>query len=177
MTETILDLGVLRITEEAISFISASDENGVEGRVSLSAIASVTKKGILLPFVWPVLATISAELFVLFAVLSVLNPLTRQPLADSLINILNWCGFDATVIVQRFYDDHHLFLISMIFLVLTLLPVAIAVLVRRGRLAVRLVSAHKPAVGELILTAGKDVELLQEAMTKVVEARRSRGGG
>jgi hypothetical protein len=174
MTETVLDAGNIIVTEEAINFKSGSGDNAAEVRISFSAVAGVVKKGVVWPLIWPSLVTILAELSISFIVLSALNPLTRKPLADFVIEVGNRLGINATMIIQRFYDDHHLFLISMIFLGLALLPVVVAVIIGKGRLGIKLVTVGKPAVTELVIKAGKDADPLLEAITKVMTARQSK---
>jgi hypothetical protein len=136
----------------------------------MAAISRVRKKG-LASFFWPVIATLSAELSAFFLTLSMLESSTRKPLADLAIGFGQEYGIDATPVFQRFYDDHHLLLIALIFLGLALLPLIIAGLIRKNRLVLRLATPAKPAVLEVTIAAGANREALFEALGKIIASR------
>ncbi len=171
MSETILDVGSIKVTGEALQFSPVKDDPTIEGRIPVAGIARVRRKKLLASLFWPVAATLSAELFAFFLALSFADPLVRAPLAQYLVDFGKSNGIDASAYVQRFYDDHHLFLISMGFLALTLLPLIIAVLIRKNRLVLRLTTPVKPAIVEVTIAAGAHREALLEAVKRIVAAR------
>jgi hypothetical protein len=171
MSETVLDVGTIKLTGEAIQFTPVKDEPTAEGRIPVAAIARIRRKRLFAPLFWPVAATLSAELFAFFLALSNTEPLTRAALRDYLIEFGNRHGLDTAPYFQRFYDDHHLFLISMGFLALTLLPLLVAALIRKNRLVLRLTVPAKPAIVDVTIAAGAHREALVEAIGKLIAAR------
>jgi hypothetical protein len=195
MSETVLDTGSLKVTDEAILFRSGAGGEAGEGRIPLAAITRVVKKKLLLPFFWPVLATLAAELFLAFLVLSYSPPM-RQPLHECLVGLGQQQGVETAMafvvdkiyghqpggtatafIVDKFFDSHHLFLISMGFLALALLPVVCALLLRQNRLVLKLTTPSKPAIGALVIKAGRNPEALQDAIARAIGLRQGRGDG
>ncbi len=168
MSETLLEAGTIKVTGESIQFSPVTGENAVEGRIPVAAITGVRRKGLLLPFVWPALTVLSAELFAAFLILSNLEAPVRQPLADLVIGFGQRYGIDAANIFQKYYDSHHLFLISMGFLAITLLPPVIAGLIRKNRLILRLKVPAKPGVFEITVAAGASREALTEVLEKII---------
>lgn len=69
----------------------------------------------------------------MFMALTYAKPYCRHIIAQKLIGFGNWLGVDISPLVHRFYDDHHLFLISVGFLTIAVIAAIAPTLICRAK--------------------------------------------